>query len=66
MKFPEFKEYLRANGLTFRLEGWSGCIQDTIIVMKGKDDIFTGPYDRWVDYADYVKAIESGDPGGEM
>ncbi|MBQ7248380.1 MAG: hypothetical protein IJS22_09865 [Lachnospiraceae bacterium] len=66
MKFPEFKAYLRDHGLTFRTEGWSGCIQDTIIVERDGKDIFTGPYDRWVDYADYVKAIESGDPGGEM
>ena len=66
MNFFEFKEYLKGQGLTFRTEGWSGCIQDTIIVMRDGKDIFVGPYDRFVDYSEYVKSIESGDPGGEM
>jgi len=66
MDFSEFKEWLKARSLSFRLEGWSGCIVDTILVLKGDDVIFTGPYDRWVDYSEYVRRIEAGDPGGEM
>ena len=49
--------------LTFELEGWSGCIKDTIIVKRDGKTIYTGDYDRYVDYNDAVKAIENGDPG---
>ena len=66
MNFAEFKEWLKTEELTFRLEGWSGCIQDTILVEKDGRVIFTGPYDRFVDYSEYVEKISVGDPGGEM
>ena len=46
--------------LTFELEGWSGCIKDTIIVKRDGKTIYTGDYDRYVDYNDAVKAIENG------
>ena len=66
MDFAEFKQWLKERDLTFKLEGWSGCIKDTIIVYKDDKPIYTGDYDRWVDYQDAVRAIENGDPGGEM
>ena len=66
MDFAEFKTWLKEHGYTFTLEGWSGCIKDTIIVYKDEKQVYINPYDRWVDYADYVRDIEAGNPGGEM
>ena len=63
MDFFEFKQWLKKHDLTFELEGWSGCIKDTIIVKRDGKSIYTGDYDRYVDYNDAVKAIENGDPG---
>ena len=34
MDFFEFKQWLKEHDLTFDLEGWSGCIKDTIIVKR--------------------------------
>ena len=34
MDFFEFKQWLKKHDLTFELEGWSGCIKDTIIVRE--------------------------------
>lgn len=63
MDFFEFKQWMKERDLTFELEGWSSCIKDTIIVKKDGKPIYSGDYDRWVDYNDAVRAIESGDTG---
>ena len=66
MDFFGFKTWLKEHDYTFELEGWSGCIKDTIIVKKDGKTIYTNPYEPDVEYADYVKDIEAGRPGGEM
>jgi len=58
MDFLTFKKWLKERKLTFELEGWSSCIKDTIIVYKDAKEIYSGDYDRWVDYQDAVDAIE--------
>ena len=66
MDFFEFKTWLKENGYTMELEGWSGCIKDTIIIKKDGKQVYMNPYNSSVEYADYVKDIEAGEPGGEM
>lgn len=58
MDFFTFKKWLKERNLSFELEGWSSCIKDTIIVYKDAKEIYSGDYDRWVDYQDAVDAIE--------
>ena len=66
MDFFEFKTWLKENGYTFDLEGWSGCIKDTIIVKKDDKQVYINPYEPDVEYADYVEDIKAGRPGGDM
>ncbi|WP_434309148.1 hypothetical protein [Hominifimenecus sp. rT4P-3] len=59
MDFFEFKDWAAAHQLTFELEAFISCFPDTIIVkdQNGKE-VYTGEYNRWVDYSDVVKTIE--------
>lgn len=60
MTFFEFKDWAANQKLTFELEAFISCFPDTIIVKDsaGKE-VYTGDYNRWVDYSDVVKAIEA-------
>lgn len=58
MDFFELKKWLKAHDLTFKLEGWSGCIPDTILVYKDKKMIYEGDYYKDEDYQLAVNEIE--------
>lgn len=57
MDFFEFKNWLKERNLTFKLEGWSGCIPDTIIVFKDKCQVYEGDYNKDVNYQEAVDEI---------
>lgn len=58
MNFMEFKKWMKEKDLTMKLEGWSGCIPDTIMVFKDKKPVYTGDYYGNTDYAEAVEQIE--------
>ena len=58
MDFLAFKHWLKARGLTFTLEGWSGCIPDTILVYKGSSLLYEGDYYSNTDYIHAAGEIE--------
>ncbi len=57
MDFFELKQWLKSHGLTFKLEGWSGCIPDTIMIYQGDTQIYDGDYNSEVNYQDAVDEI---------
>ena len=57
MDFFDLKQWLKAHGLTFRLEGWSGCIPDTILIYKDKQELYEGDYYPEVDYIHAVHEV---------
>ena len=59
MDFFALKKWLKEQGLTFRLEGWSGCIPDTILIYRDKQLLYEGDYNSEVDYIDAVHEIQS-------
>ena len=58
MDFFELKQWLKAHDLTFKLEGWSGCIPDTILIFKDKHLLYEGDYHHEVDYSIAVREVE--------
>ena len=44
MNFMEFKAWMKEKNLTMKLEGWSGCIPDTILVFRDGKPVYTGDY----------------------
>jgi hypothetical protein len=64
MKFMEFKSWMKEKGLTMKLEGWSGCIPDTILVFKDGKPVYTGDYYGDTDYSTAVTEIEKVLAGG--
>lgn len=58
MNFMEFKKWMKEKDLTMKLEGWSGCIPDTIMVFKDKKPVYTGDYYGNTDYTEAVEQIE--------
>ena len=60
MDFAGLKSWLREHGLTFKLEGWSCCIPDTILIYdKDKNLLYEGEYHYSVNYRNVVKEIEA-------
>lgn len=57
MDFFDLKQWLKAHNLTFKLEGWSGCIPDTILIKQGDHLIYEGDYYPEVDYIHAVNEI---------
>ena len=58
MDFFALKQWLKEKGLTFRLEGWSGCIPDTILISKGSKLLYEGDYNSDVDYIHAAHEVE--------
>lgn len=57
MDFFDLKQWLKAHGLTFKLEGWSSCIPDTILIKQGDRLVYEGDYHHDIDYREAVKEI---------
>ncbi len=58
MDFFALKGWLKAHNLTFKLEGWSGCIPDTILIFQGNKEVYEGDYNSEVDYQEAVDEIK--------
>jgi len=60
MDFADLKRWLKERGLTFKLEGWSCCIPDTILIFdKDHRLLYEGEYHHEVNYLHAVKSIEA-------
>ena len=59
MDFFALKKWLKERNLTFKLEGWSCCIPDTILIFRGKELLYEGDYNSEVDYIHAAKEVES-------
>ena len=60
MAFADLKHWLKERGLTFKLEGWSCCIPDTILIFDQNHKLlYEGEYHHEVNYRHAVQEVEA-------